>query len=588
MQVEYQDIALWYGTPDAPAPAEFIQAGAETTITVGVQPADASNHIEVRYRINQRSTETIAARWLWNDSSGKIQYFKVRLPPFRVGDVVEYTAICYCAGRQVPSPEEAKQFASSFRVIGAEIKQTQGRPSGSPAQRAASPQSQVPSKAKISPSASPMRLRGSSPMPFLPINGNGNGRPNGGHHPPAPPAISTPDIGLQFSPCLPDTLRDTLISSLKAAFAPLAPNADLHFICQDGKELIGIWFFPPQDSTDTQARERSLPGLDLLQDQETIGFFFNAALIQGSAQDGWNNSPKRLNASNASPDPNGSIHLTGFSVSFESPDRIVTRIDGFDDRPWPNVDFHLTLTDTLSVSAGWLLSTTAPPNLVTDASWFDFVSALFLAGSLFYSLLFIPAYLLIEHDALGILTGGQATPGSTGGGIGLATAQFINSFREISVPGGFKIDTDYDRVNVAPGGIFTGGTWVLMQRNPTVTIRSLDLAAVNSGDDSATFTFTFDTTDMRGLPTQLTINWSTADADVMILDPAAPTTQIQFSISGAKPRQVLSRNVSVDVRDLDNLKAHASRTINIYVVDDSLPPDCRHQPWLPGCTSTSM
>ena len=92
---------------------------------------------------------------------------------------------------------------------------------------------------------------------------------------------------------------------------------------------------------------------------ETLTFFINSALIRRQALDGWNAAPKRLNGSGA-PDPDGPIHLTGFSVSFESPNRVVTRVDGFDERPWPDVDFRLTTTDTLSLSGGQVQCTSEP------------------------------------------------------------------------------------------------------------------------------------------------------------------------------------------------------------------------------------
>src|SRR5262245_41994454 len=115
-------MSLWYGTSDAPAPGETVPAGAEVTITVAVLPADASNRIELRCRTNQGPAETVAARWLRNDVAGKTQYFRAQFPAFRAGDSVEYIAICRCAGRQVPSPGEAREFPSSFHVIAVEEK----------------------------------------------------------------------------------------------------------------------------------------------------------------------------------------------------------------------------------------------------------------------------------------------------------------------------------------------------------------------------------------------------------------------------------------------------------------------------------
>src|SRR5215208_4684723 len=119
MRFEREGVSLWYGAPDARAPGEAIGADTKVTVTVGVQPVDASNSVELLYRINQGPTKTVAANWIWNDTYGDKQYFRVSFPTsaFRPGDEVEYAPICRCAGRQVPSPEEAQQFPSSFRVV---------------------------------------------------------------------------------------------------------------------------------------------------------------------------------------------------------------------------------------------------------------------------------------------------------------------------------------------------------------------------------------------------------------------------------------------------------------------------------------
>ncbi|MGH9958284.1 MAG: peptidoglycan-binding domain-containing protein, partial [Pyrinomonadaceae bacterium] len=126
MHFEHEGRSLWYGTPDALAPEEAFQAGTEIAITIGVSPVDASNYVELLYRVNQGPTEGVAAKWVQNDPSGKAQYFRARLPAFRAGDIVEYIPICSCAGRQVPSPDQARQFASSIRVTEAEAKSAPG------------------------------------------------------------------------------------------------------------------------------------------------------------------------------------------------------------------------------------------------------------------------------------------------------------------------------------------------------------------------------------------------------------------------------------------------------------------------------
>jgi hypothetical protein len=117
MRFQHQGMSLWYSTSDAPAPGGTVPEGAELLVTVGVLPADASNRVEVRYRANQGAVQTVSATWFRNEASSGAQYFAARLPAFRAGDRVEFQAIATCAGRSVPSPEDAAASASSFQVV---------------------------------------------------------------------------------------------------------------------------------------------------------------------------------------------------------------------------------------------------------------------------------------------------------------------------------------------------------------------------------------------------------------------------------------------------------------------------------------
>jgi len=47
MRFEHEGMALWFGTPDAPAPTKAVAAGEEIAVMIGVKPTDASNRIEV-------------------------------------------------------------------------------------------------------------------------------------------------------------------------------------------------------------------------------------------------------------------------------------------------------------------------------------------------------------------------------------------------------------------------------------------------------------------------------------------------------------------------------------------------------------
>ena len=75
MHWEHAGIRLWYGTPDAPAPGETVEAGRPVGVTIGVQPVDPSNRVEVRYRVDDGPIEVVAARWLRTDSARGVQYF---------------------------------------------------------------------------------------------------------------------------------------------------------------------------------------------------------------------------------------------------------------------------------------------------------------------------------------------------------------------------------------------------------------------------------------------------------------------------------------------------------------------------------
>jgi hypothetical protein len=124
MRFEHDGMALWFGTPDAPSPAGVVTEHQEVKVLVGVAPADASNVVTVWYRINNGPSNPVRARWV--SGRGNTQYYGAKLPLLRDGDTVEYTADCTCVSRHVPSPDEAKQFSTPFRVVEAEAKRTSG------------------------------------------------------------------------------------------------------------------------------------------------------------------------------------------------------------------------------------------------------------------------------------------------------------------------------------------------------------------------------------------------------------------------------------------------------------------------------
>lgn len=117
MKLTHDGLSVWYGTPDAPAPGdEGIVAREGTSLVVGVHPANPTNSVLVRYRVDRGPVQTVPGRELRTDYNRQAQYFLVAFPPFPVGDLVEYAVILGCGGRQVPSAPIARQFFSKFRL----------------------------------------------------------------------------------------------------------------------------------------------------------------------------------------------------------------------------------------------------------------------------------------------------------------------------------------------------------------------------------------------------------------------------------------------------------------------------------------
>jgi hypothetical protein len=121
MNLTHEGLSLWYGTPDAPAPGDdglVPRKGA--ALVVGVHPPNPSNTLAVHYRVNQGSkqgiVQTVSGRQLRTDFERQIQYFAVVFPAFVTGDVVEYSPVLSCAGRQVPAPHIAQRFPSKFHL----------------------------------------------------------------------------------------------------------------------------------------------------------------------------------------------------------------------------------------------------------------------------------------------------------------------------------------------------------------------------------------------------------------------------------------------------------------------------------------
>ena len=120
MKLTHEGLSLWYGTPDAPAPLDDVVSRTKASIVVGAHPANPTNALHVRYRVDGGIVQSAAGRHFHTDHEKNSQYFVVSFPPLPVGDVVEYTPLLSCGGRQVPSPALADRFQSKFRLASKE------------------------------------------------------------------------------------------------------------------------------------------------------------------------------------------------------------------------------------------------------------------------------------------------------------------------------------------------------------------------------------------------------------------------------------------------------------------------------------
>ncbi|MDP9149285.1 MAG: DUF3237 domain-containing protein [Myxococcota bacterium] len=114
MNLSYEGLSLWYGTPDAPAPLGELASREGTSLVVGARPANPTNAVTVRFRVDGGVVQTVPGRELRTDFARDAQYFVVTFPPFLTGETVEYSPLLRCGGRQAPAPHAAVRFPSRF------------------------------------------------------------------------------------------------------------------------------------------------------------------------------------------------------------------------------------------------------------------------------------------------------------------------------------------------------------------------------------------------------------------------------------------------------------------------------------------
>ncbi|HEY6559187.1 MAG TPA: hypothetical protein VI072_18010 [Polyangiaceae bacterium] len=378
--------------------------------------------------------------------------------------------------------------------------------------------------------------------------------------PPPPPPVSKPDVALQFAPCLPDSQMDPMGGVIGDA---LPTAADIRRSCVNGRQHLGIWFTVPSGTRDdAAARERGLAALNLLAAGETFSGYINSRFIASTVNTAWNAAPKRLNG-DGTPNPSGDIHLSSLQVLYTSPDRVASIIRGYDERPWPDVDFAVTTTDTLSTSGG-RIKCDSVVSVDVNLSWLNYFTSIL-------SVAVPPLGLFLYLD--GAFPSATDAGNSEMGSVACPAVSFFPS--EIVVPLGLKVAISYGRAQASTSGIVVGGSYTLVARNPSVAIVGSRSLTAQEGQTSRTASYASRATDLRE---PLSYQWTSSG---FVSSRLASGTNVRFSLTGYGPGDVKTDSLSLRVVDADGLVATASATIRTTIAEPlEDPPICSIKPYL--------
>jgi hypothetical protein len=124
-----EGLTLWYGTPDAPAPADdVVQPRRGNAVVVGVKPASPTNAVQVRYRVDDGPLRSVSGARYKTDYAQGVDYFRALLPDFSNGSLVSYLPFASDAARTVPTGQALDVLPSFFRLVGAPAAQQGAAP----------------------------------------------------------------------------------------------------------------------------------------------------------------------------------------------------------------------------------------------------------------------------------------------------------------------------------------------------------------------------------------------------------------------------------------------------------------------------
>ncbi len=418
---------------------------------------------------------------------------------------------------------------------------------------------------------------------------------NGLSSSPDDPPVAVPDFAIQLFSCsIPgvNEIVNSILDDFHHQSPPIYPDVRGKCITNNNTFVVGIWItFVDPTSPEHQARNRALDALDLGVPPGGFSFFANSSYLRSEAYRLWGEQPKRLNGS-GSPDPNGPIHLTGFDIKFQDTDRIITHISGYDDRPWPDVPFTLTITEILEGSGG-AIHLTNKTDLETDPGVFAFLSAALVATP------FWPLGLLAFGEVILIAF---MTPDITGvPSVGtylfekIPSEIMIKTVPPLTKPSKalltyFSSDAFIPGILISEGGIFLKGIFGIADREPGISGLQHIHLPVDEGDQFVDYTHKLTTFDLRP---ELQIDWSVdgSSAGHTNLYGTRPSRRIRYDCTGIEFGAPISKRLSVKITDADGLQVEFGCLVDIVArppLDPGLPAICRNRPWLPQCDPDNL
>lgn len=351
---------------------------------------------------------------------------------------------------------------------------------------------------------------------------------------------------------------------------------DPQVLCYDSNEELtfGIWQYSTAKEDILAARLAGLANLGSLRPQGSVfGAFAAASYLRRLIDTKWNSWPKRYRhqANQVVPDPNGAVHLTGYELRFEAPDRIVISVRGFDETSWPDVDFCLTLTSVFKIDPATLkIQCAVTQTLDIDTSWLWHLAAACLVP-------LTPLALIFGAEA--IYVGAQEYSSTT-----TASTDPLASFpTEILLPSPIKLAIFYYHASVGELGIRVDGDVLPDEREATVEVVGPRTLVSLEPTVEAEYRV-----DPRELLPPLSIAWS---GDGEIMSRTGSQFVVRFNTSGLRVGHPLTRTERVRVSDPYEVAAEMEFAVKVWAPNDpgrtaseeTVPSICKRKPWLMQC-----